>query len=802
MLADVRHAFKMIFRMPGLAAVVILSLAVGIGVNTAIFSWIQAVVLQPMPGVAGGARFYFVEPRAQTGSYPGVSWLEYRDLVEQVRTLPDLIAFRMAPFNVGAAARTERTYGLLVSGNYFSALGLRPAAGRFMRADEAAPGSREPVVVVSHEFWQSRMAGSPAALGETVRVNDVVLTVIGVTPPAFQGTVLGLKFDLFMPATLAPALFAGSRELEDRSVRGYAAMAKLAPGATRARAQADVDAAMRQLARDYPETNLALGAEVLPFWQAPHGPQRLLARALFGLQAIMLLLLLAVCGNTANLVLARASARQREIGVRAALGAAPARVVRLLLTENVVLALGGAALGIAIAIWGTNALRAVPFIGAFPIRFQTSVDPIGLAVAAGLGVLCGLMVGVIPAIQLARLDPQLALRAGASGGGRNGLRNTLMAVEVALAIVVLLAGGLFFRSFDEARETDPGFSREGVLLAAYDLSGKNIDRATARDFASRLLTRLRGLPSVEAAAVATSVPLDIHGLPVRSFTVDGRPRTSAAPDQALSNTVTPAYFKTMGIPFEKGRDFAALDDAAAQPQAVVNGEFVRRYLAGLEPVGRRLETRGTSYTIVGVVRTSLYDAFGESPLPIIYLSYRDRPSTAGEIHVRTRVGAEALVAPEIERAVRALDPALPIYDVRTMSDHIEKNLFLRRIPARMFVVLGPMLLVLAAIGIYAVVGYTVSRRTTEIGVRLALGATAATVVRQIVGASLRVIGVGAIAGWSVAFVIALHVVQGGRIDAVVFLGVPFALLLVSASACWVPARRAATVDPMTALRDE
>jgi macrolide transport system ATP-binding/permease protein len=802
MVADFRHAFKMVGRMPGLAAVVILSLAIGIGVNTAVFSWIQAVVLQPMPGVASGGRFYFVEPRAQTGSYPGVSWLEYRDFVEQLRTLPDLIAFRMAPFNVGDTARTERTYGLLVSGNYFSGLGLRPAGGRFLRSDEAAPGRREPVVIVSHEFWQTRLAGSAAALGQTIRVNDVILTVIGVTPPAFQGTVLGLKFDLFMPATLAPALFAGSRELDDRSVRGYSAMAKLAPGATRAQAQADVDATMRQLARDYPETNRILGAEVLPFWQAPHGPQRLLARALFVLQGVMLLLLLAVCGNTANLVLARASARHREIGVRAALGAGPARVVRLLLTENLVMALGGAALGIAIAMWGTNALRAVPFIGAFPIRFQTSVDAVGLAVAVGLGVLCGLIVGVIPAVQLARLDPQIALRAGSSSGGRSGVRNTLMAVEVALAMVVLLAGGLFFRSFDETRETDTGFSREGVLLAAYDLSGQNMGRAAAREFASRLLTGLRAVPSVEAAAIATSVPLDIHGLPVRSFTLEGRAPLGATPDQALSNTVTPDYFRTMGIPFEKGRDFAALDDAAAPPQAIVNGEFVRRYLAGLEAVGRRLETRETSYTIVGVVRTSLYDGFGESPLPIIYLSYRDRPATAGEIHVRTRVGAETLLTPEIERTVRALDPGLPVYDVRTMSDHIEKNLFLRRIPARMFVVLGPMLLVLAAIGIYAVVGYTVSRRTTEVGVRLALGATAAAVVRQIVGESLRVIGVGVVAGWSVAFIVALHIVQGGRIDAVVFIGVPAALLMLSACACWVPARRAATIDPMAALRED
>jgi predicted permease len=799
--SDVRHAWRMIRRMPVLAVVVILSLAVGIGVNTAIFSWLQAVILRPLPGVADAGRFHLVEPRAAGGGHPGASWLEYRDLRERLPALRDVLAFRMVPFNVGEAERTERTYGLLVSGNYFSALGLRPALGRFMRPEEAATPGGEPVVVISHDYWQTRFAGATSALGQTVRINDRYLTIIGVTPRGFQGTVLGLTFDLFVPATLASVLLGGSRELEDRSVRGYNLMARLQSGATRPGAQAQLDAAMRELARIHPESNGTMQGDVLPFWQAPRGPQRMFARGLVILQAVMLLLLLAVCGNTANLVLARASARQREMGVRLALGAGPWRVARLLLVESLLMALIGAALGAALAVWGTEALRAAPMLGAFPIRFQTSIDLAGLAFAMLLGVACGLIFGVAPAAQLARIDPQVALRSGSSTAARSGMRNALMGAEVALALVVLVAAALFFRSFRETRDTDPGFRREGVLLAAYDLTGRDADSAASRAFAATLLRRLRAVPGVEGAAIASSVPLDIHGLPLRPFTLEGHAQADTALDQALANVVTPGYFQAMGIPLQAGTDFADLDDGTAPPQAIVNEAFVRRFLGSAEPVGRRLQARGRSYVITGVARNSLYESFSEPATPIIYFSYRDRPAPRGEIHLRTRPGAELSLAGDVQRTVRAIDLSLPIYDVRTLADHVEKNLFLRRIPARMFVVLGPLLLLLAAVGIYAVVAYTVAQRTTEIGVRLALGASAQRVVAQIVRESLRVIGYGALMGWLLAALIAVHA-RGGVLDPSVFLGVPAILLVVATFACWLPARRAARVDPIVALRQE
>lgn len=796
-----RQAWRTVAKMRAVASVVVASLGVGIGVNTAVFSWVQAFVLKPLPGVADAGSFRYLEPRAETGSYPGTSWPEYRDLSERLRAFPDVIAFRMAPLNVGEVGDSQRAYALLVSGNYFSALGLKPALGRFVTPGEVTRAGGEPVVVVSHDYWRTRLGGSPAAIGRTLRVNDRQVTIVGVAPERFQGTILGLAFDLWVPATLAPTLFTGSRELEDRSARGYTMIARPRPGVPIAQAQSEFDRAMRELAAAYPETNGKTGGEVIAFWQAPRGPQRMLSSALLLLQGILLLLLLAVCGNTANLMLARASVRQREMGMRLALGAGPWRVMALLLAENLMLALGGAALGAAIAVWATTALRAVPILGAFPIKLQTDLDIISFGFASALGIVCGLVFGIAPALQLSRVDPQTAIRAGARKAGRSGLRNALMGVEVALALVVLVAAALFLRSFSETRDIDPGFRREGVLLAAYDLTGRNTSAAFSRDFARRLLEGLRALPSVEAAAIASAVPLDIHGLPLRSFTLEGRARSDAAPDEALTNTVTPGYFTTMGIPLRSGRDFVDLADTSTSPQAIVNEEFVRRFLGDAAPLGRRLRSRGIDYTITAVVRNSVSDSFGEAPTPVMYISYRDRATARGEIHVRTRPGAEALLSRQIERAVRDLDPGLPIYDVRTLGEHVEKNLFLRRIPARMFVVLGPLLLGLAAIGIYAVVAYSVSQRTTEIGVRLALGATSSRVVSAIVADTMRVVVAGAAFGWAIALALNLHLVRGPMYPSV-FAGVPALLVVVAAVASWAPARRAATVDPMIALRQE
>jgi predicted permease len=802
LLGDLRNAVRTISRMPGLAAVIVMSLAIGIGANTTILSWIQLILLQPMPGVSGASKFLLVEPRSETGGYPGASWLEYRDLQTQVPALGDIVATQMVPFNVGGPGQTERTFGQLVSGNYFSALGLKPTIGRFIRPEEAERPGTEPVIVISYDYWQTRFRGSPEAVGQKLRVNERDLSVIGVAPRDFQGTMVPLKYELWAPATMAPALLGGTRDLEDRTVRAFSLIGMLKPGATRQEAQAELSTAMAQFARDYPDASAGIGGEILPFWNSPRGPQRLLMSGLAVLQGVMLLLLLAVCGNTANLMLARGSTRQREMAVRVALGAGRWRIVSLVLSENMLLALLGASLGAAFAIWGTTALRVAPMIGSFPILFQTRVDALTLAFAILLGAACGLIFSAAPAFHLARLDVRDGLRSSSNTPPRSRARKILMGVEVGLAMVVLIAAALFLESFRSARQTDPRFRPEGVLVAAYDLSGRNPDEASQREFAARLLERLRSLPDVEDAAIATNVPLDLHGIPARAFTVQGRVRTEAGQDRAISNTVTPGYFRVMAIPLLEGGDFAEMGNRAAPAQAIVNEEFVRRYLNGADAVGRSLQTRTQSYAIIGVARNSAYNALGEPPQPAIYFSYRDRPADQGEIHLRTRGGNETALTSEVRAVLRDLDPMLALYDVRTFSQHIERNLYLRRIPARMFAVLGPLLLGLAAVGIYAVVSYAVARRTREIGVRLAFGATSGRVVLQIIRENLGAITWGTANGWVLALVISLRVIAKGPVNLTVFLVVPAILLGVAALACWIPARRASRIDPMATLRHE
>ena len=800
---DLRYAARAITRMPLVAAVVIGSLAVGVGANAVVFSWMESIVFRPLPAVPDSGALCSIEPRKDRDIYVGASWLEYRDLAEQARSFESLIAFRLVPLYVGEPSHVERSNGLMVSGNYFDALHLSPAAGRFFRPDEAHAAGRAPVVVISHDYWQTRFGGAPDAVGQRIRINATDLTIVGVAPRGFRGTVMRLSFDVWLPATMMPTLFDGARDLDDRDSRGFTISGRLAPRVTREQAQAEISSVMRQLAIAYPRNNRGVDADVLPFWNAPRGPQRFLTMSLAVLQGLMLLLLVAVCGNTASLLLARARARQREMSVRQALGATPWRIAALLLIENVLLALTGGVLGAALAAWGTHLLNAMPplRVRGIPISFETHIDAVTIGLALALSVTCGVLFGLVPAIHLARQDAHAVLRAAFTTSRRSRLRYTLIAAEVALAITVLIASALFIRQFMATRYEDPGFTREGVLLAGFDLSGHGMTSGAIRTFDASVLDRLARVPSIESAAIASSVPLDIHGMPTRVFTVDGHARTDDGFDEALANTVTPGYFDVMRIPLLAGRDFAPLDDTAAPPQVIVNAAFVRRYLDGADAIGRRVAVRGTPFVIVGVVRDSIYNAFDEPPTPILYFSLRDRPAPMADIHVRVRSGAETAAAADIRRIVGELNPELPIYDVRTLGDHIESNLILRRIPARLFAVLGPLLLLLSATGIYALVAYAVSLRTVEFGVRLALGATNSRLIASCVLEHLAVIVTGALIGWLVALAVVVDLL-GAPVDLAAFAGVPALLIAVALAASWWPARQIARVDPVIALRAE
>ncbi len=799
MIDDLRQAWRGLRAMPLVAAVIVASLALGIGANTTVFSWLQMVRWKPLPGVADAATLQTLEARADNGVYLGTSWAAFTDIAPRVRGFAWLIASRPTPVTVGEVPQVERATALLVSGNYFDALQQAPAAGRLLATSDARVPGREPVAVIAHDYWRTHFGAAPSAIGSRLRINGQTVVIVGVAPPRFQGTTLGLAFDLWLPATMAGVLVEGSRELVDRSQRGYTVLGRLGDGVTPAAARQELDVLLRDLARAHPETDGGVRAELHAFTDPPRGPQRMINGALALLQGLMLLVLAAVCGNVANLLLARASVRQHDFGVRLALGAPRIRIARIVLFEALLLAAAGTAIGVALALWGTQAVRAGEISGAMPIRFQTAIDGVGLAVAIGLGVLGAALAAATPAWLLTRMDPQEALRTAVRRAARSALRETLMGIQVALALLVLVIAGLFFQRFQEGRGLDPGFRAEGVVLAAYDRTGQDTAPERNRQFATRVLAALRAIPGVEAAALASSVPLDIHGLPSRAFVLEGRPAADT-PERALANVVTPGYLATMGIRLVDGSDFAALDDATAPPQVVVNQAFVARHAPGETVIGRRLISGDRAYVIVGVARTTTSDAFGEAPTPLVLYSYRDRAQASAEMHVRVRPGREAAVGAAVRRAVAALDPGLPVFDARTLPEHIARNLVLRRVPARMFLVLGPLLLMLAAIGVYAVVDYGVSQRTAEIALRLALGASARGVVGRIVGETLAVVAIGAGAASLLAVAVDLHLVRGGARDAPVLLGVPLLLLAVSAAAAWWPARRASRVSPARVLR--
>jgi predicted permease len=794
---DIVDALRAIVRAPLLSAVIVGSIAVGVGLNTVVFSWIQARMLRPFPGVDQGAAYYGVEPRTRTGQYPGASWLEYQDLKRRLQSFEDLIAWRMTLISIGDPGKVERGSGVYVSPNYFDVLGLTTAAGRFPSPAEA-DGSGPSVAVISHGLSQKLFAGPESAIGRTIRVNGRLLTVVGVVPAGFHGTVTGLFFEVYVPAALAREVGNGSAELVERSMRGYLMMGRLRDGVTPTQAQTELDAAMREQARDHPETSGDIRGEIAAAWNLPRGPSRMLNAALGILQAAMLLVLLAVCGNVANLALARGSARHKELGIRLALGASRLRVVRLMLMETMVLAVLGAGLGGAAATWGTNALRVLPLSG-LPLRLDTTIDAYGLLVAIALGLAAGLIIGAAPALQMATLDPQVAYRRGVMTSGRSRLRDGLMVVQTGLAVMVLIATGISLASYLETRHVDTGFRQDGILLAAYDLSGRSRSPADIRTLNRTLVERVRAVPGVQGAAIASAVPLDIHGLPIRNISVEGRARVEAGSDQTSSNTVTPGYFDVMGIPFVSGGDFAPLDDPSAPLQVIANETFVRRFVETGEPIGRQVTARARPHTIVGVVRDSVANAFGEPPTPVLYFSYRDTTLPIGELHVRMAPGARSTVAVALRAAIGEVDAEVPVFNVRTLTAHVETNLFIRRIPARMFVVIGPMLLVLLALGVYAVVAYTSSLRRTEVGVRLALGAVPAQIVSQFVREGLAVVGIGATLGWTLAFVATTRLLPAAATPAV-FVAVPLLLVAVAAAACWLPARAASRLDPTDALR--
>lgn len=681
-----RHAYRYLAKTPFLSAVIILSLAIGIGTNTVVFSWLKGAVLSPLPGVTVPVQL--LETKDDTGNYAGTSWLEYQDLRELLPSFSQIAIQRMRVLSLGDTITDARIYAELVSANFFAVLGVAPRLGRFFQADEATQPGSAPVAVISYEFWQRHFPGAPDILGRTLKLNGLVFTVIGVTPPDFRGGFNSLAFDVFVPASMAERLVAATSELKNRDNRPYVMLARLKPDTTKAQVQGELAAAAQHLVATHPDTNRGLGFELLPVWQSPRGGVAVVA-SLVTLQIFTGLILIVVCANTANLLLARASGRQREIGVRLALGAGPGRILRLLLGESVLLALLGAGGGILLSLWGTDLIGQLPMPAGLPIRLAPSMDGLSLGFAIGVATLCGLAFGLAPALQLARSDVQTSLAGGhGSLRGRSRLREALVGMEVAVALVVLVLAGLFLSSFRHAQHASPGFDSGRVLLVGIDLGERGYNRNTGGALLDDLLQRLNALSGVTQAAAANFVPLDMRGLSTGVISIEGKPFDPNR--RILYYAVTPGYFSALGIPLIAGTDLAPRQRADLPLDAVIDDEMARRYWPSENPVGQRFEVDGNTYVIAGVARTPKLERMRETPRPAAWLSMRNRFVSIPILQIRTTEADPRVLLPAVRNTIRQLDPGLPVIDPRTLAQHIESNLLIERIPAQLLAVLAPL----------------------------------------------------------------------------------------------------------------
>jgi putative ABC transport system permease protein len=809
---DVRFALRMLRKARGASVVAILSLALGISVNTTVFSWVRGILLNPVPGVALGDRLVTIETVTPSGEMIDTSYPDFRDYRDRSRLLDGVVAFKERPLGLGEETRAERVWAMMVSGNYFDVLGVKPALGRFFSGDEQRDTfDAAPVAVLSDALWKSRFNANPQVVGQIVRLNRRNYTVIGVAPERFYGTITGLRFDLYVPLTMQASLTGSSQWLSIRTARPLYLFARLKPGVSIEQGRAEVRSIAAALEQEFPRTNKGLSATMLALADARRGAQSDLGALLRILLALGAFVLLIVCANLTNLQLARATTRQREIAVRLGLGASRSRLVRQLLTESLVISLLAGASALLLTGWMVDFLKLlVPFVE-YPIVLASSVGARELAFATAASVASALLVGIVPALRLSADNIAETLRSGShqtAGESRTGrLRVGLVVGEVALAMVALVSAGLLVRSFENARRVHPGFEPRGVLLAGINLSTGGYDRERGLLYIDEVRRRVRALPGVDGVTVAEDVPLGFNGGSWEDVAIEGYPPAQNEDMKLYRNLVAPQYFDVMKIGLLEGRDFTDQDRGETTAVAIVNREFARRYFEGRSPIGRHLTGWGRQITIVGMVETTRYHTLSEGAQPYFYVPLHQRfgAGTGVALHVRS-AGDPAQVTASVRRELQAIDPAMPPPLTVTFVDYMGAAYFAQRTAALLLGVLAVLALALASVGLYSLVAFGVSRRRQEIGVRMALGAASTDILRLILAEGARMAAAGVAAG-------ALLAVAGTRALGSLLFGVSpldlptlgaaaILLAVVAVAASYLPARSAARTDPMLALRAE
>jgi macrolide transport system ATP-binding/permease protein len=805
---DIRYGWRLMVRQPAFTLVAVLTLGLGIGANVTMFSWVENSMRRQVGGVANSSRIVALNGTTRSRldlsiSYP--DFIDYRQ--RRPDSVDDLIAFTLMPMSLRTSGEPVRVFGQLVSANFFDMLGVRVARGRGFRPDEDTSPNGHPVVVFSHEFWQRRFAGDAAVVGRAVTLNGTAYTVVGVAPKGFHGTEPYLNLDLWVPLTMQPSVTGGGSRLAARGSAWLEVMVRLKPGATMARAQGDLDIVARDLAATYADDK-GNGVKLYELWRSPGGGGPAIA-AVMGIQlGIAGVILLIACANVANLLLARAASRQRETALRLTLGASRSRLMQQLLTESTLLALAGGVCGVASAYWTKDFVRWFIPPAPLPIEMDPAIGAPVLIFAVAVTIVSVLAFGLVPAMQ-ATTSVGSALKESAStvtaSPRRARVRQALVAAQVALSLVLLVSAGLFTRTLLNARAADPGFSTRNGLLASIDLLPAGYDASHGRAFFQEILARVREIPGVDAASLGETVPLGFGGNGEFGATIDGY---TPGPNEEMTlffNRVGSDYLKTMGIPLVAGREFSDRDTAEARDITVVNETLARRYFGGRDPIGGRVRTGGRTIEIVGVARDGKYGSLTEAPRPYLYLPVQQWYAAQTVLHVKTASDPAAIVAP-LYRAFRGLDANVPLFEIRTIREQLEIASFMQRMFASLLAAFGALALVLSTVGLYGVIAALAVQRTPEIGMRMALGAAPRDIVSLIVRQGLAMTGIGVGLGLVVSFaltrVFRSLLVGISATDGVSFAGTTLLLVIVALVAAYVPARRAAGVDPLTALRHE
>ena len=805
---DLRYGLRMLRRSPGFSLLAILCLTAGIGANAAVSSWIEGILLRPYALVKGQDRMMVLVGRVRGDpDHDALSWPDFVDLRRSGTLFESLVTDKITGTVLAAGDHAERVSGQIVSANYFDAVGVRPLLGRGFEPQEESGRNAHPVVVIGYRMWKDRFGGDPAILGKTQRMNGIEHTIVGVAPEGFQGTFVGYPMQFWVPVSMQETFDLGGNKLEDRGSRWVEAFAKLRPGVTIAQAQAELSAIAKRLEREYPETDRGREVELAPLWRNPFDGASRLSLTLRIAAVVALFVLLIACANVSNLLLVRALARRREMTIRLALGASRRRLVRQLLTEGLLVSVLAAAGGLLAAHAGRGLLaRVLPSRGVV-LSLPASIDGRVLAVSAALCLATTLLFGLVPATSAGRIDLAASIRTetgGVVGGrGRSRVRSALVLLQVSVTFVLLIGAGLLVRSLQAMRSALPGFSVDGVLLCGLDLSSAGYDAARAESFQNELLDRVRRGGGVEAAAYARIPPFSYASYDASPIAIDGY---AAAPDEQPApeyDEVSPGFLATLGIPLVAGRDFAPSDDEDSVPVAIVNEVMARRYWPRSDPLGGVFHLKGRAVRVVGVAKTATYASMQETPRAFYYVPLRQFPASLVALHVRTGLSPASAVA-MLKREIHALDAGLNPYRFVTMREQVGYKSDTQRMALTLIGIFGGLALVLATLGLYGVMSYSVSQSERELGVRMALGAAASDLLRLVLRSGILItaggllLGAGAALGTTRLLGNLLYGV--GPRDPLVFAGALLVMAIASLLACLVPARRAARIDPARALR--